>query len=44
VNYVNEFPDTIRNEYPETFNELWRSSNHRSLQNLKAAALGSHSD
>lgn len=44
MNYVDNFPNTIKQEYPETFHELWRTSNHWSFPDLKAAALGSHSD
>ena len=44
MNYMDQFPDTMKNEYPDTYNELRKTSNHRSFPDLKAAALGTHSD
>ena len=43
-NVMDRLPDTIRQEYPETFHEMRRKSNHNSFPAQMPAAKGTHSD
>ena len=41
---MDALPQTIQRDYPETYHEMKRNSNHRQFPVLHAAAQGNHSN
>ena len=43
-NVMDALPQTIQRDYPETYHEMKRNSNHRQFPVVHAAAHGNHSN